>query len=164
MVPESVQLSVAQNMSSKGGYQELKEHIKEDGGVAEALELIELRMEEMKLTAMDVLPVLWKSVMDSAERSTKSSTQQQTHQAVLRLLRTWMKIYQTHCQTSKQELLLMNVVQVSARACSNERPSVRFRSIDRCMMHASFRSACSVNSCTCSTKPAKALGAKGAWR
>ena len=118
--------------------EELKEHIKEDGGVAEALELIELRMEEMKLTAMDVLPVLWKSVMDSAERSTKSSTQQQTHQAVLRLLRTWMKIYQTHCQTSKQELLLMNVVQVSARACSNERPSVRFRSIDRCMMHASF--------------------------
>ena len=31
---------------------------------------------------------------------------------MLKLLRTWIKLFQTHCQTSRQELVLMNVIQV----------------------------------------------------
>jgi len=92
--------------------EELKALIKEEGTVKEALDLTSTKIEDLKLEILDVLPVLWRSVMDSAQRSSKSSTQQQTHQSVLKLLKYWMKLFQTYCQTSRQELLLMNVIQV----------------------------------------------------
>ncbi|UPQ98768.1 W2 domain-containing protein [Chloropicon primus] len=90
---------------------ELKTHIKEEGSVKEGLEITTTKIEELKLDVMDVLPVMWRSIMDSVQRSNKSSTQQQTHQAVIKLLRTWIKLFQTHCATSRQELKLMNTIQ-----------------------------------------------------
>lgn len=92
--------------------EELKLHIKEEGNVKEAIEITTSRIEEMKLLEIDVLPVIWRSVMDSVQRSSKSSAMQQTHQSVLRLLRSWIKLFQKHCQTSRQELVLLNVIQV----------------------------------------------------
>lgn len=90
----------------------LKEHIKEEGTVKEALDILSSKVEELSLSVLDVLPVIWFSVLDSVQRSAKSSTLQQTHQSVLRLLTLWIKLFQKYCQTSKQELHLMNVIQV----------------------------------------------------
>jgi len=91
---------------------ELSAHIKEEGSVKEGLEITSAKIDELKLEIVDVIPVLWRCVMDSVQRSNKSSTQQQTHQSVLKLLRTWIKLFQTHCQSSRQELVLMNTIQV----------------------------------------------------
>jgi hypothetical protein len=91
---------------------ELKLHIKEEGSVKEAIEITTTKIEELKLLEIDVLPVIWTSVMDSVQRSSKSSTQLQTHQSVLKLLRHWIKLFQKHCLTSRQELVLLNVIQV----------------------------------------------------
>ncbi len=146
--------------------QELKMLIQEEGTVKDALELTASKIEELKLDEKDVLPVIWRTIMDSVQvrnptqrtlphshtptlspplslalsvgrkidvfglteecvrasvrfffslclqRSAKSSTQQQTHLSVLKLIKTWMKLFQTHCKTSRQELVLMNVIQV----------------------------------------------------
>ena len=67
----------------------------------EGLEITSAKIDELKLEIVDVIPVLWRCVMDSVQRSNKSSTQQQTHQSVLKLLRTWIKLFQTHCQSSR---------------------------------------------------------------
>uniref|UniRef100_A0A7S2Z565 W2 domain-containing protein n=1 Tax=Chloropicon laureae TaxID=464258 RepID=A0A7S2Z565_9CHLO len=91
---------------------ELKMLIQEEGTVKDALELVGSKIEELKLDEKDVLPVLWTTIMDSVQRSAKSNTQQQTHLSVLKLIKTWMKMFQTHCRTSRQELVLMNVIQV----------------------------------------------------
>ena len=65
---------------------ELSAHIKEEGSVKEGLEITSAKIDELKLEIVDVIPVLWRCVMDSVQRSNKSSTQQQTHQSVLKLL------------------------------------------------------------------------------
>jgi len=90
---------------------ELKSHIQEEGTVKEALEITTTKIDELKLAEVEVLPVIWRSVMDSMPRSSKSSTQQQTHQSVIRLLRTWIKLFQSHCKSSRGELTLLNTIQ-----------------------------------------------------
>ena len=92
--------------------EELKAHIKEEGRVKEALEITTGKIDELKLEILDVLPVVWRSVMDSVQRSSKSSTQQQVQRTLLKVLRSHLVLFETLCQTSRQELCLMNTIQV----------------------------------------------------
>ncbi|MQL78669.1 hypothetical protein Taro_011092 [Colocasia esculenta] len=84
--------------------------ISEETEISEVIETVKQRTKDANLPEIEVVRLLWDTIMDAVQWSGKN--QQQNANSALRQVKTWAELLNTFCTNGKLELELMYKVQV----------------------------------------------------